>query len=265
VSGADERGTRGTASTVAVLERFPLLLAARRHESADEAQGRMLALAGLTGTWLERFTAALKVRDTHEKMTEYADQAALTEIFAPKIEHRDGGVHLGPEHFAALKAQWPDDLPKAFAFRLLCMGALYTNYASSHVFGTEFDSPNALRYYAEALYRKVHEEDPGLLPDNQLVDWVNRLRGEGNAFTCTSVLYGMESRHLDAILSKETGSGPLHQVRDHMIPLDWRVGLPAPNGLQDAALQGAELQGAALQLDLEAANLELAHRGQRFA
>jgi hypothetical protein len=67
------------------------------------------------------------------------------------------------------------------------MGALYTNYASSHVFGTELESPNALRAYAEALLRTAHEEDPGQLPDNKLVDWVNRVRGEDNAFTCTSV------------------------------------------------------------------------------
>jgi hypothetical protein len=222
-ANVNDVGQGGTRGTVAVLEQFPLLRAARSRESASAAQGRMLALAGLTGTWLERFTAALKERMTREKMTGDADQLALGEIFATKFEHREGqGAHLRAEHFAALRAQWPNDTAEAFAFRLLCMGVLYTNYASSHVFGTETESPNALRAYAEALLRKVHEEDPGLLPGNQLVDWVNRLRGEDNAFTCTSVLYGMESRHLGNILRRERGNGPLHQVRDEMIPLPWR-------------------------------------------
>ncbi|MFM0610374.1 hypothetical protein PQR05_38545, partial [Paraburkholderia sediminicola] len=75
-----------------------------------------------------------------------------------------GHVQLRPEHVAALQGQWPDDSPAAFAFRLLCMGALYTNYSSSHVFGTEHDSPNALRFYAEGLLRKASELDGALLP-----------------------------------------------------------------------------------------------------
>ncbi|MFM0610138.1 hypothetical protein PQR05_37110 [Paraburkholderia sediminicola] len=112
----------------------------------------------------------------------------------------------------------------AFAFRLLCMGALYTNYSSSHVFGTEHDSPNALRFYAEGLLRKASELDGALLPEGTCVDWVNRLRGEGQAFTCTAVLYNAQSEHLKTILKDEAGSGPLHQVRDEMIPLAWRTG-----------------------------------------
>ena len=48
------------------------------------------------------------------------------------------------------------------------------------------------------------------------------LRGEDNAFQCTSVVYGLQSRHLGAVLNQEAGNGPLHQVRDDMIPLAWR-------------------------------------------
>ena len=212
------------ASTVSVIDQFPLLRAARRHENAGETQGRMLALAGLTGALLERFKAALQRRYTHdprEKMTGAADQIALGKIFKTRIGDRGWqGVHLAPEHFAALKAQWRGDSPKAFAFRLLCMAALYTYYASSRVFGTEDDSPNALRTYAEALLRKVHELDPGLLPDNPFANWVNRLKGK--AFSCTSVLYGMQSTYLNTFLSQQAGNRPLHQVRDDVIPLAWR-------------------------------------------
>jgi hypothetical protein len=184
----------------------------------------MLALAGLTGPLLDRFKAALQqrnVQEESEKMTEPADQLALGKIFEKKYEERDGqGVHLRLDHFNALKAQWPHDEPKAFAFRLLCMAALYTRYSSSRVFGTEYESPNALRFYAEALLRKTHELAPGLLAHDRCVDWVPKLRGTGNAYT--SGLFTKQSRHLDAILRLEAGDVPLRRVRDEMIPLEWR-------------------------------------------
>ena len=107
---------------------------------------------------------------------------------------------------------------------------LYTNYSSSLFFGTEDDSPNALREYVEALLRKVHEvapellraahEDPRQPPVDQLGDWLDRLNGK--AFDCTAVLYGMQSENLVNILKQEAGSGPLHQVWDAMIPSVWR-------------------------------------------
>jgi hypothetical protein len=219
VAGPGEGGTRGTAS---VLAKFPLLAAAKRRDDAAQAHDRMLALAGLTGPWLDRFKAALQqrhVQDESEKMTA-VDDVQLGTIFEKKYENREGGEHLAEDHFIALEKGWPDDSPKAFAFRVLCMGALYTRYSSSHVFGRETESPNTLRLYAEALLRKAHELDPGLLPDDQLEDWVKRLRKDGGTLDCTAVLYGKQSRHLDAILGLEAGSGPLHQVRDEMIPLE---------------------------------------------
>jgi len=157
-------------------------------------------------------------------MTEAAEPMALGEIVATKIEDRgrQEGVHLAQAHFAALKAEWQDDSKEAFAFRLLCIAALYTNDASSHVFGTETESPNALRTCAAALRRKVHELDAGLLPGDQLADWVKRLKGQGDAFQCTSVLHNMQSTYLNGLLRQEAGNGQLHRVRDEMIPLEWR-------------------------------------------
>jgi hypothetical protein len=222
VSAAGEGGTRRVKSTAAVIDQFPLLHAARRRQKATEAQARMLALAGLTGELLQQFTDAL-TRDTGVKMTGAAGQSALIDIFAPKIEDRGWQVHLAPEHFTALQAQWRDDAPQAFAFRLLCMAALYTNCASRRVFGTETESPNALRTYAEALLRKVHELAPALLPDDKVKSWVSRLRKEGDAFDCTAVLYDLQSKHMANLLDQEAGNGPLHKVRDDMIPLAWRL------------------------------------------
>jgi hypothetical protein len=249
VTGSDDGGTRGTA-TVPILERFPLLSAARRREDAALAQGRMLELAGLTGTWLERFKAALQeshISDPREKMTEAADQDELFKIFETKYEDPlVQGVRLRPEHLAALREQWRADTDEAFAFRLLCMAAVYTNYSSSHVFGTETESPNALRTYAMALLRETHEADPRLLPNDQLASWVGKLKGEGNAFQCTAVLYSIQSKHLNTRLRQEAGNGPLHQVRNDMIPLAWREesGIAGP---PDADLQGANLQLAQVQ------------------
>jgi hypothetical protein len=101
------------------------------------------------------------------------------------------------------------------------MAALYTRYSSSHVFGAENDSPDALRLYAEALLRKAYDEAPELLPKSEFKDWLDRLRGENGTLTCTAFLYHMQSQRLDAIL-RQPGSGLLHQVRDEMIPLPWR-------------------------------------------
>jgi hypothetical protein len=212
------------ASTAATIDQFPLLRAARNRIKATEAQGRMLALAGLEETLLERFTAALKQYSMSENMTGAADQSRLVDIFATKYEERERQrVHLRSEHFTAVRAQWKDDSENAFAFRLLCMATLYTNYSSSRFFGTETDSPNALRAYAEALLRQVGELAPGLLPNNQLEEWVGKLRGTGNLFQCTAVLYGLQSTHLADILKQEEGDDrPLRQVRDEMIPLEWR-------------------------------------------
>jgi hypothetical protein len=224
-------GTRGTASTATVLEQFPLLHAARRREKATAAQDRMLALAGLPAggdfKLLERFTAALKrsrMIDSNEKMTDGRHQAALMDAFSTKMENRGGQLHLAAEHFEALRAQWQDEAPEAFAFRLLCMAALYTNYSSSRIFGEELDSPNALRLYAEALLRKVHEQAPALLPSRELGEWADKLKGENGQFTCTAVLYGIQSGHLNGILRQEAGDGPLHEVWNDMIPVPWREG-----------------------------------------
>jgi hypothetical protein len=248
VGGPDGGGTRGTDAAASVIKQFPLLAAARGRENAGLQRDKMLRLAGLPDELLDRFKAALQHRSTHdeaEKMITPADQDRLMKIFRPSVEARGGqnvaewpddtaeafalrvrlggqSVHLQPDHFEALKAAWPNDTAKAFAFRVLCMAALYTRSSSSHVFGVEENSPEALRFYAEALLRKAHELDPGLPPDTVFVDWVNRLKGTDDAFTCTAVLYYMQSQRLNAILSEETGDGPLHQVWNDMIPLEWR-------------------------------------------
>ena len=222
VANATEGGTRGTTSTAPILDQFPLLRRARQRNKATETQHQILALSGLAGTLLERFKAALLQSETHDKLTEAADQLELGTIFETKYEDREGQVHLAATHFAALQAQWQDDQPKDFAFRLLCMSALYTNYASSNVFGKHDESPYALRLYAEGLLRKAHELDPGLVKDDTFADWTNRLRGEADAFTCTSILYGMESEHLELILREQPDNDTLLQIRDEVIPLTWR-------------------------------------------
>jgi hypothetical protein len=50
------------------------------------------------------------------------------------------------------------------------------------------------------------------------------LRGKGRLFQCTAVLYGIQSDRLAVLLGQEAGTGPLHQVRDAMIPVIWREG-----------------------------------------
>lgn len=223
--GSGEGGTRGTAKTVPVLEQFPLLRSARLRDGAVDTLGRMLALSGLDGPLLNRFTAALKQRHTRDRLTGVEEQLEISKVFKNKYEEREGRqVHLAAVHLAELKAFWPGEANMVFAFRLLCMGALYTNYASSLVFGTETESPNALRFYAMALLLKAHELAPELLSDAACEDWTNRLIGNSGAFTCTSVLYSTQTVHLNRLVNNEMGENawPMRQIRDEMIPLAWR-------------------------------------------
>ncbi|XBS71821.1 hypothetical protein ABK905_06390 [Acerihabitans sp. KWT182] len=82
---------------------------------------------------------------------------------------------------------------------LLCLAALFTNYSSTAIFGTEYESPEMLRFYAYALMEKAHKLDKRVFEDgkeNAFADWRNRLLGLANAHSCSGVLSILMNGHI---------------------------------------------------------------------
>ncbi|KYF17808.1 hypothetical protein AIZ20_23805, partial [Salmonella enterica subsp. enterica serovar Typhimurium] len=70
-----------------------------------------------------------------------------------------------------------------------CLSTAFARYTSSAFFGTELDSPPALRGYAEALMQIAWELSPAIFPSSDLFTlWSYRFLGLHGAFTCTSVV-----------------------------------------------------------------------------
>ncbi len=56
------------------------------------------------------------------------------------------------------------------------------------MYGTEGDSPTALRGFSLALLNHAKSLDNNIVPDDEFNDWKNRIAGTKGAFTCTAVL-----------------------------------------------------------------------------
>jgi len=144
------------------------------------------------GSLENTFVFATKVSSSSTKLVSAASQIALGYIFTPKLTHSTGSKHCGlnAAHYEELVSAY--ELTSASAAdkgkTLLCLAALFTKYSSSAIFGTETESPEALRHYAYALMAKAHSLDESLLKRATFTDWTNRLLGLNKAFTCTAVL-----------------------------------------------------------------------------
>ncbi len=71
---------------------------------------------------------------------------------------------------------------------LLILSGIFAKYSSSSYFGTEENSPIALRYYAFALMKKAVELHPDIISVENYNTYTNKFLGIGDAFTCTAVL-----------------------------------------------------------------------------
>jgi len=144
------------------------------------------------------FEDALHLKSSDEKLTGPADQIALAEIFSPLLDAEKG---LSDAHYQEIGEIYQldemDDAAKAKMF--FCLAAVFVTYSSSFFFGQEGESPNALRNYAVGLMVKAHSLDPTVFVDvdgnDQYGDYLNRLKGQQAAFTCTGLLKDIMKLH----------------------------------------------------------------------
>src|SRR5471030_3402916 len=138
------------------------------------------------------FVTATREKYSAAKLVSAADQKMLKAIFAPKLTYspESGRYGLNAAHYEELLSAYGLTSVSAAdkGKTLLCLVALFTQYSSSAIFGTETESPEALRHYAYALMAKAHSLDESLLNRATFTDWTNRLLGLNKAFTCTAVL-----------------------------------------------------------------------------
>jgi uncharacterized protein YjbI with pentapeptide repeats len=80
---------------------------------------------------------------------------------------------------------------------LLILSGIFAKYSSSSFFGTEYDSPIAIRYYAYGLMEASYSLAQNIFPnnDNSFKTWKNNFLGINQAFTCTAVLSDLIIKH----------------------------------------------------------------------
>lgn len=79
------------------------------------------------------------------------------------------------------------------------MLALFCKYSSSALFGTEYDSPLPLRYFAFVLMEQAYRLAPTTLgSEEQYQNWTNRLLGYEREFTCSAELSNMMVTYIKA-------------------------------------------------------------------
>src|SRR5471032_909978 len=138
------------------------------------------------------FVSATWARNSSSKLVSAADQKTLKDIFAPKLTYspESGRYGLNDAHYEELLSAYgltsASDADKGKT--LLCLAALFIKYSSSAVFGTETESPSALRQYAYALMAKAHSLDGNLVYKGTLENWTNSVLGMKEVFTCSAVL-----------------------------------------------------------------------------
>ncbi|EJY8105429.1 E3 ubiquitin--protein ligase, partial [Salmonella enterica subsp. enterica serovar Kentucky] len=128
------------------------------------------------------------------KLIDDASVSRLATIFDPLLPEGK----LSPAHYQHILSAYhlTDATPQKQAEILFCLSTAFARYSSSAIFGTEHDSPPALRGYAEALMQKAWELSPAIFPSSeQFTEWSDRFHGLHGAFTCTSVVADSMQRH----------------------------------------------------------------------
>lgn len=168
------------------------------------------------------FEKALLVTRLKVDLTGAADQNTLKKIFSrlfnaapyPQLNDkvRTKAKTITEEHYTKIIETFgmhnANNLTKART--LFCLAAIFAKYSSSDFFGTDRDSPTALRKYAGALLIKAYELDPSVFghdensQKNNFTEWLTRMvggveiaTGKEAEFTCTAVLSGLLIKHVN--------------------------------------------------------------------
>ncbi|WGL97164.1 pentapeptide repeat-containing protein [Arsenophonus sp. aPb] len=202
---------------------FKLFMANYRFHQQQAKFGQLLVTLQL-GELQPIFQTAITKAFCKIKLIDFDSQTELATIFNDKFEpYTENGVtgyRLTADYTQQLLQAYhlsnADKLTQAQI--LLSLAAVFSKYSSSAIFGTETESPNALRYFAFALMEKAHQLSPPifrsekqykdwmaqvhqLVPltfssEEQYKDWCDRLLGYNNVFSCTAVLSTMMVEHI---------------------------------------------------------------------
>lgn len=109
---------------------------------------------------------------------------------------------------------------------LFCLAALFAKYSSSYYFGTESDSPQALREYAGALLAKAYSLDAEIFSSEAATskenydNWLDKMLGRGKLSTSTETCTGILSGDLIKHSQKEE---EFKMIVSSMMPPAWIV------------------------------------------
>lgn len=169
---------------------FPLFNVPYQYTKMSGTFPRLVRMLNL-GAMETHFLSALNTRFSRKKFVSENDQKKLREIFSPKLMYSpaSGEYSLNSAHYNAIINMY--DLASASdtqkAKKMLCLAAVFTRYSSSAFFGTEYESPEMLRFYAYALMKKAYDLDAGIF-SSRMQDWRKRLLGLNGASSCTETL-----------------------------------------------------------------------------
>lgn len=148
---------------------FPVFLAAFNQQATQRRFGELIDIILSTeehGELNQQFIAATNQKHSTVKLIDDASVSRLATIFAPLLPEGK----LSPAHYQHILSAYhlTDATPQKQAETLFCLSTAFARYSSSAIFGTEHDSPPALRGYAEALMQKARAVS-GDLPVQQTV------------------------------------------------------------------------------------------------
>lgn len=181
------------------------IFAANYQFHQDHAKFSKLLATLALGELQTVFQKATTQRFGQIKLIDYDSQVKLATIFDNKFkQYTENGVtgyRLSTDYTQQLLQVYnlstADKTTQAET--LLSLAAVFRKYSSRAMFGTETDSPNALRYFAFALMEQAHQLAPQIFKDEeQYKDWGDRLLGYNDAFSCTAVLSTIMIEHIKA-------------------------------------------------------------------
>ena len=142
----------------------------------------------------EKFIVVLNSNKSDCKLIADDQQRKLAHVWAPFLD----GWELSAQHINMIMGSHvlKDMSPRKQAEILFCLGGVFCKYSSSDMFGTEYDSPEILRRYANGLIEQAYKIDSKVFGSlHYYNDILDRLQGRDNAFSCTSVLTDMLTEH----------------------------------------------------------------------
>ncbi|WP_162365740.1 pentapeptide repeat-containing protein [Acerihabitans arboris] len=170
------------------------------YKEKERAAGfRKLLNAMQLGAMRPLFESATREKSCSEKLVSPEKREELKNIFDTLLDPspENDRYFLKEAHYQAVMAASglsAADLSQQ-ARTLLCLAAVFIRYSSSAVFGTEYDSPIMLRYYAWALMAKANQLDSAVFDSGQFTNWTDSLLGLKGKFTCAAMLFHMMTEY----------------------------------------------------------------------